>query len=187
MWKSSLLHLKESCYVKCFLNCQENLAGKRDQNSLLISAKEVICKDHAPTCCTISSSLFFPVVMCKTALAMGEVSCFLKSTVTLMMSSKDHCTALCMLISLCVALYHVQYITMTWLGWRTVAGCTYAECSYKDQTQFDRNFINHHVTKHAQHKLTWAKKVCSERTKLIKSIWNWPSVQWWCIFMPEDK
>lgn len=75
-----------------------------------ISTKEVISEDHAPTCCTIYSSLFFPVVMCKTALAMGEVSGFLKSTVTLMTSSKDHCTAVCMLISVCIALYHVPCI-----------------------------------------------------------------------------
>lgn len=69
-----------------------------------------MAEDHAHTCCIISGWLFFPVVICKTALTMGKVSCFLKSTMTLMTNSKDHCAALCTLISLCVALYLVPYV-----------------------------------------------------------------------------
>lgn len=120
----------------------------------------------------------FSVVMCKAALATGEVSCFWKSTVTLMMSSKDHCTALCTLISLCVALYHVPYVHCDLAGMENCSWLHLLWLSYKDQTQFDRNFIKHHVTKQNQHKLVWAKKVCFKRKNLIKSIWNWPSVQW---------
>lgn len=53
---------------------------------------------------------FLCVVMCKAAMAVGEVSWFWKSTLTVMMNSKDRCVALCTLISLCVPLYLAPYV-----------------------------------------------------------------------------